>query len=299
MRLDLVVTPTRAPTPLGASAYNGKIACFGQDDTYSYFQTGMAMTGTLRWGEVERAGQRYVGTCRPAVVSEVCRRRRNRGNPRTRSHEWRTINFDNGVDLSIWRQFRPHRTAMRCNRLPASRPAIPMPAGPRSVSKTSRSPISSYVRWPESVRPPDASTRAGPIPARPAPDHLRRHCNWTLSESRWWRLRRTVCRSSTWKARIGTAGTLAGQPVTALCLQRAFDRALPGLGVGSRYWPPPWPTRTQPNHRQLQAVADQLPPLLASGRRDEAQELLAKLRPDQQDPLATILDDLITALSRN
>ena len=51
MRLDLAVTPTRAPTPVGASTYNGKIVCFGQTDTYSYFQTGMAMTGTLRWGE--------------------------------------------------------------------------------------------------------------------------------------------------------------------------------------------------------------------------------------------------------
>ena len=50
---------------------------------------------------------------------------------------------------------------------------------------------------------------------------------------------------------------------------------------------------------QLQAAADRLPLLLASGRRDEAQELLAKLLPDQHEPLATILDDLITALSRN
>ena len=52
MRLDLAVTPTRAPTPVGASTYNGKIVCFGQSDTYSYFQTGMSMTGTLRWGDV-------------------------------------------------------------------------------------------------------------------------------------------------------------------------------------------------------------------------------------------------------
>ena len=53
MRLDLDVTPTRAPVPVGASTYNGKIVCFGQPDTYSYFQTGMAMTGTLRWGDVD------------------------------------------------------------------------------------------------------------------------------------------------------------------------------------------------------------------------------------------------------
>ena len=31
MRLDLHVTPSRAPVPLGAAAYNGKIECFGQD----------------------------------------------------------------------------------------------------------------------------------------------------------------------------------------------------------------------------------------------------------------------------
>ncbi|EUA75191.1 hypothetical protein I553_3083 [Mycobacterium xenopi 4042] len=52
MQLELDVTPTRAPVPVGASRYHGKIACFGQPDTYSYFQTRMAMTGTLRWGEL-------------------------------------------------------------------------------------------------------------------------------------------------------------------------------------------------------------------------------------------------------
>ena len=30
MRLDLHVTPSRAPVPLGAAAYNGVIECFGQ-----------------------------------------------------------------------------------------------------------------------------------------------------------------------------------------------------------------------------------------------------------------------------
>jgi len=49
MELDLTVTPTRAPVPVGAGIYNGNIICFGQHDTYSYFQTGMAMHGTLRW----------------------------------------------------------------------------------------------------------------------------------------------------------------------------------------------------------------------------------------------------------
>ncbi len=60
MSLRLHVKPTRAPVPVGASAYNGKFACFGQDDTYSYFQTGMTMTGRLAWGSVDEA----VGRCR-------------------------------------------------------------------------------------------------------------------------------------------------------------------------------------------------------------------------------------------
>src|SRR6185312_1490470 len=53
MELRLRVTPTRAPVPLGAAKHNGKITCYGQEGTYSYFQTGMRMTGTLRWGDVE------------------------------------------------------------------------------------------------------------------------------------------------------------------------------------------------------------------------------------------------------
>jgi len=56
MELRLRVTPTRAPVPVGASAYDGKITCFGQADTYSYFQTGMTMAGTLRWGGIEEVG---------------------------------------------------------------------------------------------------------------------------------------------------------------------------------------------------------------------------------------------------
>ena len=68
MRLDLHVTPSRAPVPLGAAAYNGKIECFGQAETYSYFQTGMTMTGTLGWGSVCRIGDGHCRTRRPAVV---------------------------------------------------------------------------------------------------------------------------------------------------------------------------------------------------------------------------------------
>ena len=38
--------------PVGGSVYNGRIVACLQDDTYSYFQPGMQMTGTLRWGDI-------------------------------------------------------------------------------------------------------------------------------------------------------------------------------------------------------------------------------------------------------
>ncbi len=62
MELDLDVTPTRAPVPVGADTYDGKITCFGQDDTYSYFQTGMAMQWDAALGRSARRGQWQRGT---------------------------------------------------------------------------------------------------------------------------------------------------------------------------------------------------------------------------------------------
>ena len=105
MGLRLNVTPTRAPVPLGGRSTTARSTCFGQADTYSYFQTGMTMTGTLRWGSVAERSRRTLVTLTgngfrgtPAAVART-------GNPRARAHEWRTIHLDNGVDLSVWRQF--------------------------------------------------------------------------------------------------------------------------------------------------------------------------------------------------
>ena len=76
MELRLHVTPTRAPVPLGASTYDGKITCFGQDDTYSYFQTGMRMAGTLRWGAVEETVTGDAGHVDRQWFPLICRGRR-------------------------------------------------------------------------------------------------------------------------------------------------------------------------------------------------------------------------------
>ena len=105
MELDLTVTPTRAPVPVGADVHNGKIVCFGQHDTYSYFQTGMAMHGTLRWGELYERVSGSAGHVDRQWFPKYAGGGGTGGDPRARSHEWRTINLDNGVDISIWRQF--------------------------------------------------------------------------------------------------------------------------------------------------------------------------------------------------
>ncbi|MGH3636255.1 MAG: lipocalin-like domain-containing protein, partial [Mycobacterium sp.] len=105
MGLDLAVTPTRRPVPLGATTYGGRIACFGQQDTYSYFQTGLAMTGTLRWGDAREQVSGSAGHVDRQWFPKYAGGGGSGGDPRARSHEWRTINLDNGVDLSIWRQF--------------------------------------------------------------------------------------------------------------------------------------------------------------------------------------------------
>jgi hypothetical protein len=47
----------------------------------------------------------------------------------------------------------------------------------------------------------------------------------------------------------------------------------------------------------LQAAVAGVVPMVASGRRGEAVELLAKVQPGQNDLLATLLDDLVAVLS--
>jgi predicted secreted hydrolase len=297
MRLDLTVTPTRAPTPLGAAAYNGKIACFGQDDTYSYFQTGMVMTGTLRWGEAE---ERVSGTS-GHVDRQWFPKYAGGGTgepPRTRSHEWRTINFDNGVDMSIWRQFlRTEGNVLQpFTGITSSHPDAGRP--PECVEDFDVT-ISSYVRWPESIR----CLIRPPAPARYMPDRHRITCAALQLDVVGEPLVAAPAHGLPIEYMEGPyryRGTLAGQPVTAFAFNErsiALYRDWELVQVLATTLANAAPAESP--DPQLQAAADRLPQLLASGRRDEARETLAKLRPDQHEPLATILDDLITALSRN
>jgi predicted secreted hydrolase len=162
MRLVLHVTPSRAPVPLGAAAYNGKIECFGQPGTYSYFQTRMGMVGTLRWGSVEESVTGNAGHIDRQWFPLVANSGGPDGDLRSRSHEWRTINLDNGIDLSIWRQFdRTNHNALQ----PFSGATTSSPNGEPEYVDDIEVTVFSYVRWPESIStlvPPPSKIRYMP-----------------------------------------------------------------------------------------------------------------------------------------
>lgn len=162
MKLDLHVTPSRAPVPLGASAYNGAIECFGQANTYSYFQTGMTMTGTLSWGEKTETVTGSAGHVDRQWFPKVANDGGPTGDIRSRAHEWRTINLDNGVDISLWRQFdRTNRNALQ----PFSGATTSSPDSDPEYADDVEVTVTSYVRWPESIRtlvPPPAAVRYMP-----------------------------------------------------------------------------------------------------------------------------------------
>ncbi len=293
MRLDLAVTPTRAPTPVGASTYHGKIVCFGQSDTYSYFQTGIAMTGTLLWGELVEQVSGTAGHIDRQWFPKYAGGGGTGGDPRARSHEWRTINLDNGVDMSIWRQFdRTNSNALQP--FTGATVSYPDPAVPPECAEDVEVTISSYVKWPNSVRPlvrPLAKARYMPDrhritsatlqldligePLVPAPAHGL-PIEYMEGPYRY-------------------RGRLRGKPVTGF----AFNERSLAL---YRDWElvdvlATTVANLEPADTDLVATVDWVGQLMVSGRRAESLEVLHRVRPDQKEPLATILDDLIAVLS--
>ncbi len=297
MRLDLAVTPTRAPTPVGASTYNGRIVCFGQSETYSYFQTGMAMTGTLRWGEAVHQVSGSSGHVDRQWFPKYVGGGGSGGDPRARSHEWRTINFDNGVDLSIWRQFdRTNGNALQpFTGVTSSSPDAAFgPVQPSQCAEDIEVTVSSYVRWPTSVQP----LVRPPASARYMPDRHRITCATMQLDLIGEPLVAAPAHGLPIEYMEGPyryRGTMWGQPVTgfafyerSLALYRDWE-LIDVLATTVAHLEPP--------ASNLQALVDQLAPLVAAGRRNAAVELLAGVMPVENDTLATILEDLAAVLS--
>lgn len=295
MRLDLAVTPTRAPTPVGASAYNGKIVCFGQPDTHSYFHTGMTMTGTLCWGE---ASEQVTGTAGHIDRQWFPTYAGGGGDPRGRSHEWRTIHFDNGVDMSIWRQFdRMNGNAVQpFTGLTAS---YPDPGRAPECAEDIEVTILSYVRWPDSVRPLLPPVR----PARYMPDRHRITSAAMQLDLTGEPLVAAPAHGLPIEYMEGPyryRGMLHGEPVTAfafyersLALYRDWELidVLAATVANAR---PPTP--------ELAALVERVAPVVLSGRRGEALEMLrtgsAALPDDCDQDSREVLEALIGSLAQ-
>ncbi|HTX93536.1 MAG TPA: secreted hydrolase [Mycobacterium sp.] len=293
MRLDLAVTPTRAPTPVGASRYNGKIVCFGQSDTYSYFQTGMSMTGTLRWGDVVEQVSGDGGHVDRQWFPRYAGGGGAGGDPRARSHEWRTINFDNGVDLSIWRQFdRTKRNALQP--FTGVTTSHPDPAIPPECAEDVEVTVSSYVRWPEGVRP--LVRPAAPV--RYMPDRHRITCATLQLDIVGEPLVPAPAHGLPIEYMEGPyryRGTLWGHEVTGF----AFNERSLAL---YRDWELVEVLATTVANAEgvaadLRTAADELVALVAAGRHSAAVELLTQLMPIENRALATLFDDVIAVLS--
>jgi predicted secreted hydrolase len=289
MELQLHVSPTRAPVPVGGSTYNGKITCFGQENTYSYFQTGMAMSGALRWGAID---EEVCGTA--GHVDRQWFPRYAGGVPRERSHEWRTINLDNGIDLSVWHQFdRTNRNALQS--FSGATTSDGECAEDVDVA------IESYVRWPHSVRtlvPPPAEVRYMPDRHRltskaleldlvgqalvPAPAHAL-PIEYMEGPYRY-------------------RGTMRGRRVSGFAF---YERSL----ALYRDWElidvlAASVANLRPRSEELVAKVDTLRGLVVSGRRQEALDCVdTAIRPTVDKlpagsgvELKAVLDDLVTAL---
>src|SRR5271166_3842520 len=282
MELRLHVGATRAPVPVGASSYNGKITCFGQEDTYSYFQTGMAMTGTLRWGEVTEQVSGSAGHVDRQWFPKYAGGGGTGGDPRARSHEWRTINLDNGVDMSIWRQFdRTDSNALQ----PFSGVTVsyPDPAMAPECAEDVEVTVSSYVRWPDAIRP-----LVRPLaPTRFMPDRHRLRCASLELDLIGEPLVAAPAHGLPIEYMEGPyryRGTMRGEPVTGFAF---YERSL----ALYRDWELIDVLAAEPS---LVSLVEQVRPLVASGRRAEARKLLeANDQPDCRD----VIDALIAVLS--
>jgi predicted secreted hydrolase len=151
MELQLCIEPTRAPVPVGADVYSGRIPHGGQNETFSYFQTGMVMSGSLKWGGIDEEVAGTAGHIDRQWFPLPAGGGGTGGDHRASSHEWWTIHLDNGVDFVGWQQFdRRNRNALH----PFSGATVTyaeVGAAPRCVEDLEVR-ANSYVRWPESVR---------------------------------------------------------------------------------------------------------------------------------------------------
>lgn len=105
MRLVSNVRAVNPPVAVGADVYKGLITVLKQDNTYSYFQTGIHFDGTLTWGDFHEPVKGTLGHIDRQMFPQFSGVNARSWDARDLSHEWRTYFLDNGMDFSSWRQF--------------------------------------------------------------------------------------------------------------------------------------------------------------------------------------------------
>jgi predicted secreted hydrolase len=298
MELRLEVSPTRAPVPVGAATYNGRFSCLAQPETFSYFHTGMVMTGTLKWDNATEEVSGTSGHIDRQWFPLPAGGGGTDGDPRAISYEWRTIHLDNGADVVSWRQFdrRDHNAAR------------PFTGATVAYADPDRDPecvedievrTESYVRWPESVR----QLMRPPVSARYMPDRHTLTSKALGLEISGVPLVAAPAHTLPVEYMEGPflfEGTMRGSPVRgfgiserSLALYRDWE-LVDVLATTAEYRGADW----------MAAPLEHLRPLVADGRRAEALDYLASTVRPTIDSLSTdagelvqILDDLTAALS--
>ena len=280
MALTLTVSATRPPVPVGASTHNGRFQCLAQPETFSYFQTGMAMTGALTWGSITEEVSGTAGHIDRQWFPLPAGGGGTDGDPRAISYEWRTIHLDNGADVVAWRQFdRRDRNAPR----PFTGATVSYADGraPECVEDIEVH-TESYVRWPESVR----QLIRPPVSARWMPDRHTFRSEALALELRGTPLIAAPAHALPVEYMEGPflfEGTMRGEPV------RGF-----GISERSLALYRDWELVDVLATTELAALAETLRPLVAGGRRAEALQRLDHVSPGEH---AQLVDDLTAALS--
>jgi hypothetical protein len=101
--IDLIIDPKKYPTAFGADQLKGVFTFYAQPDTHTYFQTGLKMFGNITFNELTEPVIGMIGHIDRQWFPLYSGIFTPTG--RQHSHEWRQINLENGIDLSIWRQF--------------------------------------------------------------------------------------------------------------------------------------------------------------------------------------------------
>ncbi|MDT5177387.1 MAG: hypothetical protein QOJ95_1585 [Mycobacterium sp.] len=298
MELRLEVSPTRAPVPVGASTYNGRFSCLAQPETFSYFLTGMVLTGMLKWGNTTEEVSGTSGHVDRQWFPLPAGGGGTGGDPRAISYEWRTIHLDNGADVVVWRQFdRRDHNAPR----PFTGATVAYAANDRSPECVEDIEVvtESYVRWPESVR----QLIRPPVMGRYLPDRhtlTSKALDLELSGVPLVAAPAHALPVEYMEGPFLFEGTMRGKPV------RGFGISERSMAL-YRDWELVEVLATSAEYRQAAAVAalvERLRPMVADGRRSAALDHLEgsvrpaiEALPSDAGDLVQIVDDLTAALS--